>query len=164
MTATARNFIPGSIGAECSAIVPNMPVDEKVRETLQQFPEVVAAYLFGSRAREENRRSSDVDVAVIFSDAVTPERRFALRCRLSEGVARAVGVVAADVIDLETAPPLLAHEVLLGGRLLFSRDERRRVPVVARQIMRYIDTRPMRRVLDDATFRRLREGAFGRVA
>jgi hypothetical protein len=68
------------------------------------------------------------------------------------------------VVDLETAPPLLAHEILRNGRLLLSRDERRRVPVVARQIMRYIDTRPMRRVLDDATFRRLREGALGRVA
>lgn len=141
-----------------------MIVDDAVRKTLERFPEVAAAYLFGSRAGERHRPSSDVDLAIIFAEAVTPERRFEVRCILSDEIARAVGVAVADVVDLEAAPPLLAHEILRNGRLLLSRDERRRVPVVARQIMRYIDTQPMRRVLDDATFRRLRGGTLGRVA
>lgn len=141
-----------------------MIVDDAVRETLEAFPEVAAVYLFGSRASERYSPSSDVDVAIIFTEAVAPERRFKVRCVLSEQIARAAGVAASDVVDLEAAPPLLAHEVLRNGRLLFSRDERRRVLIVARQIMRYIDTKPMRRVLDDATFRRLHEGALGRVA
>jgi predicted nucleotidyltransferase len=125
--------------------------------------EVAVAYLFGSAASGTMRRDSDVDVAVIFREDTSPERRFELRCALSERAAPAAGVDRVDVVDLEAAPPLLAHEILAKGRLLFSRDERRRVLVTARQTMRYIDWKPMQRVLDDATFRRIREGTFGRL-
>ena len=137
---------------------------QAMRAVFAEFPEVVAAYLFGSRAAGRPRRSSDVDVAVVFDAGTDRERRFLARCLLSERLASAAGVASADVVDLETATPLLAHEVLRGGRLLFSRNEHRRVPVAARQMMRYIDSRPMRRVLDEATFRRLREGTLGRLA
>jgi predicted nucleotidyltransferase len=139
-------------------------VDEGLVAAIREFPEIAAAYLFGSRAGGQVRRTSDVDVAVIFAGRVDRETRFRVRCLLSQRVARAAGAASADVVDLETASPLLAHEVLRRGRLLLSRDEARRVAVVARQTMRYIDGRPMRRVLDEATFRRLREGTLGRVA
>jgi len=122
------------------------------------------AWLFGSLARGRATRASDVDVALIFGESVNADRRFALRCDLSEEIARAAGVERADVVDLESASPLLAREVLRDGRLLFSADEPRRVRVVARQRMRYIDTAPMRRVLDAAVRRRLAEGRYGRLA
>jgi predicted nucleotidyltransferase len=139
-------------------------LDERLAAVVRALPEVVAAYLFGSRAGERARQGSDVDVAVIFAPGVDRESRFRLRCLLSERLARTVRVASADVVDLEAASPLLAHEVLRRGRLLLSRDQARRLEVVTRQIMRYIDSRPMRRELDEATFRRLREGNLGRVA
>ncbi len=92
-----------------------MIIDEAVRRTLERFPEVAAAYLFGSHAGERHRPSSDVDVAIIFAEAVAAERRFEVRCILSEQIARAVGVATADVVDLEAAPPLLAHDYLTVG-------------------------------------------------
>lgn len=138
--------------------------DEALLGVLRSVPEVAVALLFGSRARGNARADSDVDVAVIFVPAADGARRFALRCELSERLARAMGVDRADVVDLEAASPLLAHEVLQHGRLLLSLDEPLRTRVVARQVMRYIDTAPMRRVLDDATFRRVAEGTFGRLA
>jgi predicted nucleotidyltransferase len=139
-------------------------LDEQLAAAIRTSPEVVAAYLFGSRAGGRLRRGSDVDVAVIFASGVDREARFRARCLLSDRLARVAHVALADVVDLEAASPLLAHEVLRRGRLFFSRDETRRLEVVTRQIMRYIDGRPMRRVLDEATFRRLREGTLGRVA
>lgn len=136
---------------------------ERLKGVLAGCPEVTAAYLFGSRSGGHARRASDVDVAVIFDRETDSQRRFLARCLLSERLASAARVESADVVDLETATPLLAHEVLRRGHLLFSRDEFRRVRVVARQTMRYLDGRPMRRVLDEATFRRLREGTLGRL-
>ncbi len=143
-----------------------MPDDVRrlVTEVLARFPEIVAAYLFGSRAGGRPRPTSDVDVAVVFAAGTDPERRFQIRCLLSEQLAAAGRVAAADVVDIETAGPLLAHEILRGGCLLFTKDEARRVAIVARQMMRYIDGGPMRRALDEAAFRRLREGALGRLA
>jgi predicted nucleotidyltransferase len=139
---------------------------ERLRNVLGSFPEVAAAYVFGSRAGDgkQARRTSDVDVAVIFDGATDGERRFLTRCILSERLAGVAHAASADVVDLETATPLLAHEVLRKGKLLLSRDEDRRIRVVARQAMRYMDSRPMRRTLDEATFRRLREGRLGRLA
>ena len=137
--------------------------EERVTDLLRDQKEVLVAYLFGSAESKRQRRDSDMDVAVILESSLASGERFRLRCELGERIAAAAGVELADVIDLEQAPPLLAHEILRSGRLLFSRDERRRVEVTARQVMRYIDTRPLRRVLDDATFRRLKEGSFGRL-
>jgi predicted nucleotidyltransferase len=139
-------------------------LDERVAAIVADSPEIVAVDLFGSRARGQGRAGSDLDVAVVFARDVDRTARFQARCLLSERLARSAGCATADVVDLETATPLLAHEVLRGGRLLWSGDERRRVEVVARQTMRYIDGAPMRRVLDEATFRRLREGRIGRLA
>ena len=138
-------------------------IEQRVTDVLRHRDDVLVAYLFGSAIRGRRRRDSDIDVAVIFGASLGPRERFRLRCELGERIAATSAVEFADVIDLEQAPPLLAHEILRSGRLLFSRDERRRVEVTARQVMRYIDTRPQRRVLDDATFRRLREGSFGRL-
>ena len=138
-------------------------LDARLHGVLSEVPEVGAAYLFGSRAGSGGRLDSDVDVAVLFRPEVDAARRFQLRCELGERLASAAGTERADVVDLEAAPPLLAREVLRHGRLLLSRDEAARVAVVARQTMRYIDTRPLRRVLDEATFRRIREGSFGRL-
>ena len=127
----------------------------RLAAVLRDHPEIVVAYLFGSRARGAPRKDSDVDVAVIFDAGTDAEARFQLRCRLSTSLASAAGVHRADIVDFEAAAPLLAHEIIRDGRLLFSRDEERRVRVVARQAMRYIDTGPMRRTLDEATSRRL---------
>ena len=136
---------------------------ERIAAALSARSEICAAYLFGSRARNRATRASDVDVAVLFASPISGDRRFELVCEISEEVARVAGAERADVVDLEVASPLLAREVFRGGRLLFSRDEPRRVRVVARQRMRFIDTAPMRRVLDEAVRRRLQEGRFGRL-
>ena len=139
-------------------------LEERIAAVARDRSEVVVAYLFGSAARGRRRRDSDVDVAVIFDAGLVTADKFRVRCELAGKIAAAAGVEFADVVDLEQAPPILAHQILGTGHVLFSRDERRRVLVTARQIMRFIDTRPLRRALDEATFRRLREGPFGHIA
>ena len=139
-------------------------LERRVASVVRDRSEVVVAWVFGSAVRGRRRRDSDVDVAVLFDAGLVNTDKFRIRCELAGAVAAAAGVEFADVVDLEAAPPMLAHQILGTGHLLFSRDERRRVLVTARQVMRFIDTRPLRRVLDEATFRRLREGSFGHIA
>jgi predicted nucleotidyltransferase len=87
-------------------------LDARLRAVLAQVPEVAAAYLFGSSSRGRPRSTSDVDVAVIFAADVDRATRFRLRCVLSERVAHACGTSRGDIVDFETASPLLAHEAL----------------------------------------------------
>lgn len=52
-------------------------------ESLQRFPEVEQAFLFGSRAKESHKAGSDVDIA-IKGDSLTEKTISALRLILNE--------------------------------------------------------------------------------
>ena len=94
---------------------------------LARQPDIAAAYLFGSYARGRATSHSDVDIAVLFklleeNSFVRFERRLDLEIALQETVGRPV-----QVIDLETAPPLLQRQVRKHGKLILEKDRRRRV-------------------------------------
>lgn len=137
---------------------------ESLKEALRGRPEIAAAYLFGSQATGRTWKESDVDVAVVLAAGAPREARarFDLRLDLMTVLSRAAHRET-DVIDLEAAPPLLAFEAIRNGILIFSRDERRRVEVAARALMRYWDTKPLRKTIFDAMNRRLTEGTFGHI-
>jgi predicted nucleotidyltransferase len=102
---------------------PNM---EALVAFLAAQPDVLAAYLFGSHATGRARPESDVDVAVLLSGTDAMERFERLLGLMGE-VEEALGRRPADVVVLNDAPPLLAHQVLAHGWLIFERDRAARV-------------------------------------
>ncbi|MPZ89133.1 MAG: hypothetical protein GEU81_13910 [Nitriliruptorales bacterium] len=117
-------------------------------------PDVLVAYLFGSRARGTARPGSDYDVAVLLTEGADAHRRqLEMMAVLGDGV---------DVIVLNQAPIALAYRVLRDGKLLVRRDERARIEHWARTVDRYLDSAPLRRALDAGVRHRLEEGRFGR--
>ncbi len=88
----------------------------------KHLPATQAVYLYGSRARGEERADSDLDLAVLVppgapDDTLSPlgELRFELE--------DATGLVV-DLVDLRRVPTVLQKEVVAGGRRLFAADER----------------------------------------
>jgi uncharacterized protein len=127
---------------------------QRLRTALAAEPDVLVAYLFGSRARGTAHPGSDYDVAVLLAEgADTHRRQLELMAVLGEGV---------DVIILNDAPVALAYRVLRDGQLLVSRDEQARIEHWARTVDRYLDSAPLRRALAEGTRHRLQEGRFGR--
>jgi predicted nucleotidyltransferase len=63
---------------------------QPLRCLFQQHP-VCLAYLFGSQTTRRTHPSSDVDVAVLFDESLTPDERFAERMRLLGGLPRIFG-------------------------------------------------------------------------
>ncbi|NLG69426.1 MAG: nucleotidyltransferase domain-containing protein, partial [Firmicutes bacterium] len=126
-----------------------------VRRALEGRADVDAAYLFGSQARGTARRRSDVDVAVLFSAGLDPverlERRLDLIVALEDRLARPV-----DVVDMESIPCVLAHQVLKHGVLLFDRNPRRRIAVEVRHRRAYLDGQRRRAAYFRALVTRLR--------
>jgi predicted nucleotidyltransferase len=102
---------------------------------------LVVAYLFGSQARGEAGPLSDVDVAVLLDDDLSPEKTLSLRLRLMEAIGRTLGVERVDLVVLNDAPYLLQHRVIRDGRVLFSRDELARVRYEFRVLRDYLDFR-----------------------
>jgi predicted nucleotidyltransferase len=91
----------------------------------QQHP-VRLAYLFGSQATQRTHPSSDIDVAVLLDESLTPDERFAERLRLLGDVSRIFGTDHVDLVMLNEASPLLAYETLRHGVLLYCADAQTR--------------------------------------
>lgn len=75
------------------------------------------AYLFGSRARQQESASSDVDIACWY-DEEDCLARFQTHCALEEELKR-LFPVPLDLLILNDAKPLLQGEAVLKGKLLF---------------------------------------------
>jgi len=95
------------------------------REVLARQP-VAFAYLFGSRARGDDRTGSDTDVAVLFGTEGDPAERADRALALADDLRAALGTPV-DVVVLDDAPPLLRDRVLRDRVVLFRRDEPLRV-------------------------------------
>jgi predicted nucleotidyltransferase len=105
--------------------------------------DVVAVYLFGSVARDEHRKASDVDVAVLMSTnppATLAHPSIRLAADLESAVGRRV-----DVVVLNRAPADLVHRVLRDGRLLLDRDPSARIRFEVRARNEYFDLLPFLR-------------------
>jgi|JRYL01.1.fsa_nt_gb predicted nucleotidyltransferase len=102
----------------------------------------VGAYLFGSVARGEERRDSDVDIAVVLGRRGGPsvadlDRLAHVQQRLAELLHRDV-----DLVPLDGAPPDLRHHVLVDGILLSEGDRAARIEFEVATRNEYADHLP----------------------
>jgi predicted nucleotidyltransferase len=135
-------------------------VVETIREALAKRPEVLEAYLFGSRARGDARPGSDTDVAV-FLDPVAVEDLAGYAAALAADLMAALRDNRVDLVVLNTAPPLLYHRVLRDGVRVLSRDLRATTTREGRALSRYCDFVPFQRKIDAAHEGRMARGEFG---
>jgi predicted nucleotidyltransferase len=92
----------------------NQVLVERLRAVRQ---DLVAVYRFGSTAHGTATSASDVDIAFLTRDRVTPAERFDLQ----EALAAAIGSDV-DLVDLASASTVLAIQVVAYGDLLYDAD------------------------------------------
>ena len=80
-------------------------------------PDLVALYEFGSSARGEVRRDSDLDLAFLARLALPSLARWELQERLAVELGRDV-----DLVDLRTASAVLKAQVITTGSILVDVD------------------------------------------
>lgn len=136
------------------------PILAALCEYLAAQPDVVAAYVFGSVAQGRARPQSDVDIAVLLAADLDEETRFDRRLRIGWEVERIIGRQT-DLVVLDDAPPLLQHQVLKHGRLIFERDRAARVEFEVRAGKIYADLKPMYDFFKTALLKEIREVGLG---
>ncbi len=136
------------------------PILAALCEYLAAQPDVVAAYVFGSVAQGRARPQSDVDIAVLLAADLDEETRFDRRLRIGWEVERIIGRQT-DLVVLNDAPPLLQHQVLKHGRLIFERDRAARVEFEVRAGKIYADLKPMYAFFKTALLKEIREVGLG---
>jgi predicted nucleotidyltransferase len=104
---------------------------------LSENPRVVLVYVFGSTVHGGAPRVRDVDLAVSSRPPLDSGELFALR---ADVVAATGGPV--DLVSLEDASIVLAHEVADTGECLFARTPDVEVEFVTRARARYWDFKP----------------------
>lgn len=128
---------------------------ERLRRALADRDDVVAAYLFGSHAKEETWAGSDVDLGLLFE--VEPGDPLA-EGLIAEELERAAGLESQtlDVSFLGGASPRFLFQVLQHGELLYEADPDKRIAFETRSLSRYYDFLPFQRVQDEAQRERFR--------
>lgn len=124
--------------------------------------DVVAVYLFGSRASCTAGPLSDIDIAVLLKEGlgkgIYSEKEM-------DYLGKANDILHTDEVSfvlLNKAPLTIQYGVLTEAKVLFSRDEEARLSFEERVIDEYIDFRPVLEEYDREFLMQIREGiAFG---
>jgi predicted nucleotidyltransferase len=116
---------------------------EALRKIFESEENILVAYLFGSRAKDLNTPLSDIDIAILLSEIPKSLLEFYLYMvnKLSEVVGDNL-----DLIILNVAPPMLKHQVIKYGKVIYTRNERERIIFESMAECEYLDfSRALRR-------------------
>jgi len=113
---------------------------DTLRDYLAGRPDVILAYLFGSRVKDRVGPLSDYDLGVLVHTPST-----SLRYRLGSEVAKLLETDRVDLVFLSQVPVELAYAIIAQGRLLYQQSLAARVEFEARILSRYGDYLPILR-------------------
>ena len=111
---------------------------EKAIELLNQEKIVKLAYLFGSAARDEMGKLSDVDIGVYLDESLSSDERFKFQLELMSRLASALKTDKVDLIVINDAPLLLNYNIIKYGKpIKFERQTKARFE--AGVLSKYLD-------------------------
>jgi len=109
-------------------------------------PEIVACYLFGSRAVGKERPESDVDIAFLLDNAIPADAYFNLKMAYCSGLERALRLDIHPLI-MNDAGEVVLMQVFGKGEVVYLQNpealrsfRRRKLPLIA-EFSYYIDMR-----------------------
>jgi predicted nucleotidyltransferase len=128
----------------------DIALESRIVGHLGSYPGIAAVYVFGSVATGRATALSDLDVAILFQRGSIPNmmQLLGLRERLST-----LAGVEVDVVCLNTAPPVLAHQVLRHGKKIIMRDVSATNAFFVRTIAEYDDLKRIRRPVEQNVLR-----------
>jgi len=141
-------------------VIPKLDI-EKIKPRLNElsvhFPQVIAAYLFGSYAGGRPTPLSDVDVGILLVENLPDMESFKIEMNLLGELQKVLGTDNIDLVVLNKAPlPIQYHATC--GKLLFSTDNEKRTEFVEYVRKYYIDCLPIYREYREEYLKRIREG------
>lgn len=130
---------------------------ETIIKVLEKEPEVLFSFLFGSYAKGTQNENSDIDIAIYLADESLIEKDPLYPSRLAIKIERAMPEKkTVDVRILNGSTLRFRSQVLRFGKLLFSKDEKKRIEFETYSLDLYYDFKPHLEKYDAA--RRARAG------
>ena len=132
---------------------------EKLKQIFSKDKSIIFAYLFGSYATGRQNKLSDIDIAVYVEGV---DDIFEKKLELITKVMKGLKFNDIDLVVLNEVSPLVVKEVVSSGKLIFSRDERKRLGFITKKIKLHMEMDYYRRLHRDAMIERIMEGRFGK--
>lgn len=146
----------------------NLEGSQLVSKLLGVFPRILEhqpvslAYLYGSVTTGQTTPFSDVDIALLVDEDLSPLERLKLMLRIQLDLADRADISNADVRIINDAPLVFRGRVVSDALLVYARNEQERVEFETTTRLRYFDYLPVHKRLQDAFFAGLRErGLYG---
>ena len=135
------------------AIQKNMKAEnlEKHKECLIQYlekhPEIEVAYIFGSVAQGKITPLSDIDIAILVDNQKIDENvyRYGYKAEILSDLIKLLKTNAIDLVILNEANTLLRHRILYYGKILHSKNEKKRIVFQTTTISKYNDYKQIMR-------------------
>jgi uncharacterized protein len=108
---------------------------ESIEEFCRSNHVILAAYVFGSSATGKDRCGSDIDIAIMISRPMDGFERVRLETSLSNVLGKDV-----DLVIFGRASPLLQHQILKYGRLVYEGNPKERVSQETAARREYLDS------------------------
>jgi predicted nucleotidyltransferase len=109
----------------------------ELRDFFKKQEGVKLAYLFGSSAKGERGKSSDVDIAVLLDECLSRKDRLNLELALIGELTSLLKTNSLDLVVMHNIPLLLSYNIVKYGVLLKSGPER--IKTEAGILSRYLD-------------------------
>lgn len=135
----------------------------KLNEEFFTRHKVVLAYVFGSFVRGKFGPLSDLDIAILFSKDIGPKDYLHKEAFLGLEIEKMTGVEV-DIINLaKPISPLLKHNAVFNGQLIFAKDKRTRFLMESAARKEFEDTKILRNRQHKFMIKRIKTGAFGKA-
>ena len=129
-------------------------IAQRLQSVLQAYPEIEAAFLFGSRAEGRARADSDIDVALVGPGETLASRKLDVLTELTR-----VGLDHVDLVLLDGADPALRFEAVRPNCLVYAKPEFDRGSYYSLALREYFDFEPYLRIQRQALKQRLSGGS-----
>jgi len=128
---------------------------ESIIKVLENERDILFAYLFGSYAKGTQNEKSDIDIAVYLIDEEILEKYPLYTSRLAIRIENILEKKKVDVRILNGSTLRFRNQVLMHGKLLHSKDEKKRIEFETSSLDKYYDFKPHIDMYDAARRARL---------
>jgi len=133
---------------------------ESIKKIFQES-RVVLAYIFGSAAKKELTKLSDIDFAVVLDKTISQSKYYKIRLFLLDRLGRIIKNKPLDVAILNNASPLLTQLVILQGKVIFCKNEDLRVSFQLKSLKEFDDALYLRKVYYSYLGERVKDNKLG---
>ncbi|MEM5778447.1 MAG: nucleotidyltransferase domain-containing protein [Candidatus Aenigmatarchaeota archaeon] len=113
---------------------------ESISKVLKKHKEIVFGYLYGSVAKDQCKKDSDIDIGIFLKEDFKKDINYEIK--LAMEIEEKTNLKNVEVVVLNNKNLRFVNQVLKYGKLIFSRDEKKRIAFETLMLKKYIDFKP----------------------